>query len=437
MIQPCTVPGLSSLSPKSLKNVVLGFGLVLLVFLVGSTFPSQRLDKLNILDSPLSPSMSNVTTEARFKRPDGVNITGVVFYGRARLVDILDCYLQKNLAVNGGLLDKVLFMMNTDDKEDLAWLGDLADRVPQYEIVPVKRPNNSHGWGGFNLIWASLTDPDTIYLKIDDDIVWIDDDAVPRMIETLIKHPEAHDIAGNIINSPITSFMHYHQGAVRPFLPDLKAPEQLSPPTDWRTSHLPFYDGPLSEKYDWDPQNAKPNAHFSVGDKGGPPYENHRWLPLPDTSENILRTPISGASYDAFGMGWKSWAMGAQQHYSLLRNIEEKRLERYWFGDHQEGIWDMQYTRYNLNFLAIWGSSVAKALPGSDDEQDMTVTIPLRLKKPCLINTRALVAHFSFGIQTEISHTDLLDRYRLYANEHVCAADNQKARLPFHGGGQG
>ena len=41
----------------------------------------------------------------------------------------------------------------------------------------------------------------------------------------------------------------------------------------------------------------------------------------------------------------------------------------------------MQYTRYNLNFLAIWGSSVAMKLPGRDDEQELTVTIPKELKR--------------------------------------------------------
>lgn len=473
---------MASLSPKQLKTAFIGFCVVLLIFLISTTLPDEDLGPLKILDSPTQPEVKittldtldtldtsappvvpviesssqpektifnssshtevtditeeTVTTQHHFEKPLGVNITGVVFYGRARFVDILDCYLQKNLAVNGGLLDNVLFMTNTDDKEDLAWLDDLVSRVPQYGTVEVKRPNDAHGWGGFNIIWESLQDPDTIYLKIDDDIVWIGDNAVPRMIETLIKHPEAHDIAGNIINSPIASFLHYHNGAVHPFLPDVKPPEQEGPPEDWRTSLLPPYDGPKSERYDWKPQDTKPKSNFSTGDKGGPPFENHRWLPLSDTSEDLLRTPISGASYDAFGMAWKSWAIGAQQHYSLLRNIEENRLDRYFFGD-REGIWDLQYGRYNLNFLAIRGSSVALALPGGDDEHDLTVKIPLQLKKPCLLDSHALVAHFNFGIQPEIAHTDLLDRYRLYANENVCAADNQKSRLPFHGGGQG
>ena len=86
----------------------------------------------------------------------------------------------------------------------------------------------------------------------------------------------------------------------------------------------------------------------------------------------------------------------------------------------------MRYDRYNLNFLAVWGGDVAIQLPTVDDERDFTVTNPKRLKRPLLVDTHALVAHFSFGPQVEVRTTDLLDRYRDLANELVCAADNQK-----------
>lgn len=42
-----------------------------------------------------------------------------------------------------------------------------------------------------------------------------------------------------------------------------------------------------------------------------------------------------------------------------------------------------------------------------------------------LVNTHAIAAHFSFRTQHEVYDTDLLDRYRAYANEMVCKEDNQ------------
>ena len=38
-----------------------------------------------------------------------------------------------------------------------------------------------------------------------------------------------------------------------------------------------------------------------------------------------------------------------------------------------------------------------------------------------LINTKSTVAHFTFMTQHDLFATDLLDRYRAYANEMVCA----------------
>ena len=42
-----------------------------------------------------------------------------------------------------------------------------------------------------------------------------------------------------------------------------------------------------------------------------------------------------------------------------------------------------------------------------------------------LVNTHAVTAHFSFRTQHELYDTDILDRYRAYANELICSKDNQ------------
>lgn len=46
------------------------------------------------------------------------------------------------------------------------------------------------------------------------------------------------------------------------------------------------------------------------------------------------------------------------------------------------------------------------------------------------MQTKAVAAHFTFEPQRYVYHTDLLLRYRAYANERVCAADNQKEEFP-------
>lgn len=241
-----------------------------------------------------------------------------------------------------------------------------------------------------------------------------------------MAHPEAHDVAANIVNSPLTHWLHYHTEAVLPYLPETS---NASRPelTSWRASDLPRYEGQPNST--WEFPNKPESGPFQVGMPGGPPSEGHRWLPMERTSENLMLTPIaSGKDYSPWGKGWTEWTLGAQQHYSLLDNMEKEDFGKYWAGN-QDGIWNMQYTRYNLNFLAIWGSSVKMMGVAADDEDALTVTIPKALKRPCIVDTHSIVGHFSFGTQPELEKTDLLERYRLYANERVCTKDNQKKRL--------
>jgi hypothetical protein len=255
--------------------------------------------------------------------------------------------------------------------------------------------------------------------------VFIHDDAIPRMVHTLMNHPEAYDIAANIVNSPLAHWLHYHTDAIYPYVPEMDN-STLPQLTDWRASKLPQHPSDRNETWKFYPI---PEGGYKIGVEGGPPFLGHRWLPMEKTSENLLLTPIAaGKSFDPFGKGWYEWTMAAQQHYSFLEHMERQDFGKYWSGN-QDGIWNMQYGRYNLNFLAIWGSSVASMKVSPDDEEDMTVRIPKALKKPCLIDTHAVVAHFSFGRTPELETTDLLDRYRLYANEMVCTKDNQKKRL--------
>lgn len=102
-----------------------------------------------------------------WKKPAGLNVVGLIFYGRRRTVDILDCYLQQNLAVNGGYLDKVLFLLHTSAPDDLDYLDNLLKSRPQYQTT---NPGACEGQD-FSCMWNEFVDDDTIYIKIDDDIV--------------------------------------------------------------------------------------------------------------------------------------------------------------------------------------------------------------------------------------------------------------------------
>ena len=208
--------------------------------------------------------------------------------------------------------------------------------------------------------------------------LYVHENAIPSMVQTLIAHPEAHDIAANIVNSPLAHWLHFHTDAIYPYVPDTTPQAEITEDSlTWRPSKLPQYTGKMNDTWQFP---KKEGRKFEIGSDGGPPFNNHRWLPLNNTPANLFKTPIKAAQYNAFGPGWTEWTLAAQQHYSLFENLEKGTTDKYWAGN-RDGIWNMQYSRYNLNFLAIWGSSVAMKLPGQDDEEALTVTIPKEFKR--------------------------------------------------------
>lgn len=189
------------------------------------------------------------------------------------------------------------------------------------------------------------------------------------------------------MNSPSLSWLHFHVGAIHSYLPDAEPPAALVKrnelPATWRPSSLPDWHGdeasfPLG-------QGTNDAGVVEPDDPGAPPHQGHRWLPLRNKKNSIMRTPISQTEFDAYGNGWKSWAIAAQQHYSLLQNLESGEMDRYHFGrstNHYESIYTMGDSRMNINFLCIRGDDVVDNFPFPNvDEPALTWDLPQKLQR--------------------------------------------------------
>ncbi|KAI0798332.1 hypothetical protein GGR55DRAFT_703152 [Xylaria sp. FL0064] len=409
---------------------------------------------------PSNLALQSFAPPAGWKKPKGIAIKALVFYGRKRTVDFLDCYLQQNLALKGGYLDEIWFMVHTDIDEDLAYLNELVQKRKRYKIV---MPGECQG-SNYACMWDPVVEDNTIYIKIDDDIVFIHPDTIPQLVSTRIAEPHPFAVSANLINSPLTGFKHYDAGAIHPFLPDPNSKPSHLAAQLWRPSDFKLCPKKLIPKINENGTISKITEQVLTKHVfAGPRYEGHPWLLLGDIESPLLKTPmgidkltrLTNGDEFMYGTAWKSWMISAQQQYSLLRNLELNTMWRYHFGtqiDYPQGVnssadaaalkffdpnhlgpgaeqlYDTQYVRYNLNFVALWGHDIRNAQPiAEDDEQDITATIPWRLQRPFVIDTRAVVGHLSFYPQHEgIRQTDLLDRWRAFANEMVCTVDNQK-----------
>lgn len=124
---------------------------------------------LNSHDRPNQVESYSIAPHGGWRKPAGVKVIAMVFFGRKRYVDILDCYLRQNLASNGGYLDEVWFMVHTEEEEDLAWLDGLVKDTKDYKKVGEEDCKaNDHKYG---CLWKYATAANTMYIKLDDDIV--------------------------------------------------------------------------------------------------------------------------------------------------------------------------------------------------------------------------------------------------------------------------
>ena len=399
---------------------------VFLFFSVDKQGPPPREIADPVPLSHLGVSIHNQISPNRQLKPKDVRIIGLVFFGRKDRVQIMKCYLERNLAVNGGWLDEVHWIRNTDNEEDIEYLHELIANTPSYKQIDIKE----HGFAGYGLAWTTLEEG-AIYVKIDDDVVFMADDTIPRIVTTKLAHAEYLLVSANMINSPLMGWIHYHMGAIHPYLPEYIDIESIPPSIAPEPGKRPPPPKRVPWRHTQHPHWQGPSDYFFSFEEG-PPSIKHRWLRLATTPENMVaqlkRTPISESEYSTWGNSLQSWAIAAQQHYSFLENLYENQLDRYQFSPNALP-WVTDYMRLSINLIAVNSTEIMSHLPmDTVDEEWLTVRLPKKIGKSVAVDTHALATHFSFGTQGNVATTDLLGRYLDYALENACMAPNGKSR---------
>ena len=252
----------------------------------------------------------------------------------------------------------------------------------------------------------------------------MDANAIPEIVTTLLNHPEAFIVLANLVNSAALGWLHYHRSAIHSFLPEPELPSNPSSdsygPKAWKISALPAWQpktelgvSEIAETLEGS-EIDQAAGHASKVSKAGAPYPNHRWLPLRDNDTSIYITPIADTAYHPFSADWKEWAIAAQQHYSLLQNLEENQLEKYTVGG--DGTWNLRYMRGNINLAAFWADDVLDNLPfegSGDDEHQLTIALPEKMHKGTIISFQLS------AIQSTLTHP-----FRMFGS-------NQSACIPF------
>ena len=255
----------------------------------------------------------------------------------------------------------------------------------------------------------NITQQNIMYIRISGDVVYFEDHTIPTIVKTKLDNPGTLMVSANVINEAVLAPLHSHPGVALPYLPELYHTAQPSRSKsqfarDWRASSLPRWDGP---------------ADFRVQKGFSPPFEGHRWLlptqALPD------RDPIAASVYTENGPTLQDWTVSAQQHYSFLDHLESNTLDPYKFPK-----WVNPTEPISQNFGCFWGNDV-EALreifkQGSTDGVASASWIrPDGTRPQVTIDGKGLASHYSAHLATSgLDSTDLMNRYRAYAEENVC-----------------
>jgi hypothetical protein len=148
-----------------------------------------------------------------------------------------------------------------------------------------------------------------------------------------------------------------------------------------------------------------------------PPFEGHRWLLSHGAGTD--RDPIAASVYTDTGPTLDDWTVGAQQHYSFLHHLEENDLGHYKFP-----IWVDPTEPISQNFGCFWGNDVVAVRHIFTHRSTRNSSSWYRSdgsRPHVIIDGKGLVAHYSARQGAAgLDATDLVSRYRAFAQENVC-----------------
>lgn len=152
-------------------------------------------------------------------------------YGRRRTFSLLIKYLERDHA--RGLVDEAWLYMNTDpvgQEDDIAYAHELAE---QFDWVKLKHRPEGIDLGPLpkqrytGLAYREMIDRDTVYVRLDDDVIYLHDDAIENLVRARLEMPAPVAVFPIILNNAIVS--HFLQacgrvpmewGAVAPYCMD-------------------------------------------------------------------------------------------------------------------------------------------------------------------------------------------------------------------------
>lgn len=146
----------------------------------------------------------------------GKRIIVVTPAGRNRYLNVLLSYVLREKSI----IDKYRFWVNTTNAEDLEYIQGRVESDPDFfeaEYLDDPKPE----WVGNRRVrlickfFQNCTEPNTVYIRLDDDICWMIPGAIEALIDFRIDHPEFFLVYPGIFNNGYTAEIHAKNGLVK------------------------------------------------------------------------------------------------------------------------------------------------------------------------------------------------------------------------------
>jgi hypothetical protein len=137
-------------------------------------------------------------------------------FGRETTVSLLVRYIERE--VKRGIVDEYVIYMNVGDNQegDRAYGYQLAEQHEWIRLIerPERHPGPIQRSTGYFYRYA--TDADTVYVRLDDDIVYLHEDAITNLVTKRLEMPHPVAVFGTTWNNAIVSYFAQAQGIIPP-----------------------------------------------------------------------------------------------------------------------------------------------------------------------------------------------------------------------------
>ena len=294
----------------------------------------------------------------------------VTFAGRKKFMEILFPYIKKY----EHKIDEYHIYAATNNQEDLDYIEKFSSEnefVKVFRAQPGRDP--IYLW---NECYKNSQEEDVVYLKLDDDIVFIDDHLFSDFLDFRKNNPQYPIIYPMIINNVYTSWV---------------LQDKMSLEFSQKTS--------FNER--WDTVKHRISNHLKEGN------------PIPDRlihliPEDFMLCPV----------GWGDVEFAKSVHNKFLECLETNQIEVFKnTNDSSEGIVLHNHPPVSINCCSWLGSGMKKYTTKYgdvwQDELWLSVYLPILSGQPNYIYFNSIVSHFSYYKQMEggILNSNILSRY--------------------------